>query len=875
MSTYYFSPNAGSDTGAGTQLDPWSQEKARRGGPHGELLGGGTLIALAGTGPPIRFVMMPTQPVYVLSPEGVEDADRWVIDQNTGGSGATAYGITMLAAECQNIVVVGRGRGLEIVNSKAGSRYANTSASDTPSPNVGGRGDGSVQQGVWMAAPGCGFVNGWIHDTGDAIGIWDGATDSFLYGAPVYNNGWLGNLSGRGNGHGIYTQNSHDSANLSSSDSWSDLVIDASDNRWVSSALNPFDTDDWRGVTLAITGGTGFTTGSYRVEDWDPATNKVRLAQVGTDAAPGTAGSTGGTATYTRKSSVRRCSELLAFNNCATGGKSFGETGRTDNVRWFGCVRMNNGAPWTRFWNQATLEPQSLTGSGHGTLNNRGSSYKQERIFCPLDGVTSGGGLAAGYQEKRNHDFEIDDLWIAMMGGGISVARFRDVIFKNVQAFFGNVSSQFLSLTMPWLDVLAATNASPIVITTGVNGRAEPHGLTTGDKILIQSCAGNTAANNSSGTRTWTVTVIDAYSFSLNGSTGNGTYTGSGRVYRSLEQCGGTLDWDDNEYWDQTPQQGGHRYSFQSEERFNEFFASSRKRFSGAGSEQDFRSANSTLDPNSIYHDGSRPSANWVDVRPNAWEQGRGHLIVYNWEDAATVEFDLTQTVVDANPLSPTYGQTRPMLADGQDYKVLFAEDGIDGDPIALDTYQVGVNERITLPVKRVSEGGALSDKAVRMYGTYGTGASGDGGLVDLDTMPKWGFAAFIVLPTELAGDTTLPEITSAEVQTDGVTLRLVASEDITGLSAADLAIAGHALSNVQGSGTIWTLTIAQVYAGQVLTLAYNGTATQDTAGNRMATFSGRAVTNSSQESPTSGGAAATGRTAARGRAAATGRVAR
>lgn len=70
------------------------------------------------------------------------------------------------------------------------------------------------------------------------------------------------------------------------------------------------------------------------------------------------------------------------------------------------------------------------------------------------------------------------------------------------------------------VDVTDATNASPIVITT-----AADHNLIDGDSIIIAGVLGNTAANGA-----WTVTVILANSFSLNGSTGTDAYTGGGTV---------------------------------------------------------------------------------------------------------------------------------------------------------------------------------------------------------------------------------------------------------------------------------------------------------------------------------------------------------
>ena len=65
--------------------------------------------------------------------------------------------------------------------------------------------------------------------------------------------------------------------------------------------------------------------------------------------------------------------------------------------------------------------------------------------------------------------------------------------------------------------VTGATNASPIVVTsTG-------HSLNTGDAISISGVQGNVAANG-----TFTVTKVDANTFSLNGSTGNAAYTSGG-----------------------------------------------------------------------------------------------------------------------------------------------------------------------------------------------------------------------------------------------------------------------------------------------------------------------------------------------------------
>jgi hypothetical protein len=65
--------------------------------------------------------------------------------------------------------------------------------------------------------------------------------------------------------------------------------------------------------------------------------------------------------------------------------------------------------------------------------------------------------------------------------------------------------------------ITGATNASPIVITSA------GHGFATGDFVAITGVTGNTAANG-----LWQITLSDANSFSLNGSTGNAAYVSGG-----------------------------------------------------------------------------------------------------------------------------------------------------------------------------------------------------------------------------------------------------------------------------------------------------------------------------------------------------------
>ena len=65
--------------------------------------------------------------------------------------------------------------------------------------------------------------------------------------------------------------------------------------------------------------------------------------------------------------------------------------------------------------------------------------------------------------------------------------------------------------------ITGATNTSPIVITSA------GHSVTTGQSVTIASVGGNTAANG-----TFIATNLSSSTFSLGGSTGNGSYTSGG-----------------------------------------------------------------------------------------------------------------------------------------------------------------------------------------------------------------------------------------------------------------------------------------------------------------------------------------------------------
>ena len=89
----------------------------------------------------------------------------------------------------------------------------------------------------------------------------------------------------------------------------------------------------------------------------------------------------------------------------------------------------------------------------------------------------------------------------------------------NVAVIFNTAVDTTLGSSTGLGTITAATNATPIAITkTG-------HGLLTGSLVVMSGVVGNTAANSPP---TWVITAVDANTFTLNGSAGNGARTSGG-----------------------------------------------------------------------------------------------------------------------------------------------------------------------------------------------------------------------------------------------------------------------------------------------------------------------------------------------------------
>jgi hypothetical protein len=96
---------------------------------------------------------------------------------------------------------------------------------------------------------------------------------------------------------------------------------------------------------------------------------------------------------------------------------------------------------------------------------------------------------------------------------------------------------------------------------------------------------------------------------------------------------------------------------------------------------EDWKS-NFNLDKNSEFN-STAPARNAVFVRPNQFEEGRGHVTIYNWEKQATVNLDLSQ-----------------VLREGSRYRIYDVQN-IFGEPVVQGIYSQG--ETVPVPMQLIA----------------------------------------------------------------------------------------------------------------------------------------------------------------------------
>jgi hypothetical protein len=108
---------------------------------------------------------------------------------------------------------------------------------------------------------------------------------------------------------------------------------------------------------------------------------------------------------------------------------------------------------------------------------------------------------------------------------------------------------------------------------------------------------------------------------------------------------------------------------------------------------------------------------------------------------------------------------------------------------------------------------------------------------------------SFVTRAVGTSGPSGPPTLDSATIETDGETLTLVFSRDVTGVDDGYSLSGGHTLSGADGSGDTWTFDVSGiVFSDEDLTLDYSGTSTVDLEDEALAPFSDFAVDNNSTQ---------------------------
>lgn len=95
-----------------------------------------------------------------------------------------------------------------------------------------------------------------------------------------------------------------------------------------------------------------------------------------------------------------------------------------------------------------------------------------------------------------------------------------------------------LASTLSRISGLAITGVTQNVTTHLVTLTVPNHGKLTGDKVSVKDVGGITEANNTANNLSWTVTVVDGDTLTLNGSVGSGSWTSGGTMITAITSTG-------------------------------------------------------------------------------------------------------------------------------------------------------------------------------------------------------------------------------------------------------------------------------------------------------------------------------------------------
>ena len=205
----------------------------------------------------------------------------------------------------------------------------------------------------------------------------------------------------------------------------------------------------------------------------------------------------------------------------------------------------NGGTSWTK------VSSNGITNlAADPTSGTRYFAVGRSGVFVSTNGGSSwGSNLATGRLLVALQN--ADDVRVATNTSGRVFVLVADMGQAAFVAFSDDHAAHFTAMDLPVFPNGSAAapvaaqaisgaadnaTAGTIEITTAVDHKLDPGSLAGNQiRVRIRGVKGNTAANGSSPTGFWTITVVDSTHFSLDGSAGNGAYTGGGTAAKRLQ----------------------------------------------------------------------------------------------------------------------------------------------------------------------------------------------------------------------------------------------------------------------------------------------------------------------------------------------------
>ena len=273
----------------------------------------------------------------------------------------------------------------------------------------------------------------------------------------------------------------------------------------------------------------------------------------------------------------------------------------------YGCIIYNNGFLST------------LRGNGHGIYIQNHTGQKQIRDVVSFNNFSTG-------MKAYGQSGYAQNVWFE------GVASFNN----------GSLEARGASTREPNLFVGTTTNPADQITITNCYLYQPPDTGAGGMRLgYVASPNGHAEVTNCYLADAGEGLNIDQWNSGL--VTGNTIFaTGSGQTGSNATLAGvhtpnnappAGYTWNNNTYYDTTPAQDNVTYPFSYNNALNTLGG-------GRLAWSDWRAATG-FDSMSSYHVGL-PTGARVFVRPNAWEPGRAHVIVYNWDHTATVGVDVS-----------------------------------------------------------------------------------------------------------------------------------------------------------------------------------------------------------------------------------------